>query len=158
MKNVAFTNCDICWWAGGIVANDVYGTIDNVLVTLDNAPYGSGVYDNFGALCSSSKIGATISNCVTWSIARRDDSYSDMHSSFIRYEDGATLSNNYTVYGGEGNTSVNYGIGRAHNGKKYATTEIVVMTESEVATTTFSGLNSEIWNVTAGQLPTFKKA
>ena len=159
VKNVAFTNCNTCWWAGGIVAYDVYGTIDNVLVTLKDTPYQWGVYDHFGPICSSSRPGATISNCVTWSIARHNHVDSDMHSSFIRYEDGATLSNNYTVYGGsDGDTNVNYGIGRAYNGKTYTTSEIVVMTKDEVATTTFTGLNPEIWNVTAGQLPSFKKA
>ena len=162
VKNMAFLSCDICWWTNGIVAGDVYGTIDNVLVEMDDPSSKWASPNNFGALCSSSKVGAVISNCVTkyLNYGSEDATYSKNAASFIRFEDGATLVNNYTVYGGSDGSEgkVTYAIGRAYNGKTYTAEEIVAITPSQVATTTFSGLNESIWNVTAGQLPSFKKA
>ena len=162
IKNVAFRSCTMEWWTEAIVANHVYGTIDNVLVEMKDPTSKWANTNNFGAICSSAKVGAVISNCVTkyLNYGSDDATYSKNAASFIRYDDGATLVNNYTVYGGSDGSEgkVTYAIGRAYNGKTYTAEEIVVITPSQVATTTFSGLDESIWNVTEGQLPSFKKA
>ena len=161
MKNIAFLACSTTWWTNGIIAGDVFGTIDNVLVEMkDSGKYAS--TNNLGAICSTAHLGSKISNCVTKYVNYNENNAANCKNtaSFIRFDKGATLSNNYTVYGGSDASegSVTNAIGSAYNGKTYATTELVAIKPSEIATTTFTGLDTSIWTIIAGQLPKFTKS
>ena len=156
VKNVAFVGMQNSGWAKGVVASDLYGTVDNVYVEGSGERWGYG--NNFGAICGKAKSGAVISNCVTkWTNyhANADATYNNTTSSFVNIDEGATLVNNYTLYGGgEDGYNVKYYI-YVKNDAGYEDSQLKIFTPSTYQSGVYSGLNENIWNMT-GDYPKFK--
>lgn len=162
VKNTAFEASGSNWLTG-VVADRVYGTIKDVRVVANIS--GSWTYtNNFGALAGIACPGAMIENVVTSCTLAKDTTYSVNASAFLRFDNGATIKNCYAVYGnGEVETTVDGQLNVTHvvgnkNVSDYESTQLVAITPSTLAETTFTGLDESIWDVTEGNLPTFKKA
>jgi hypothetical protein len=178
VKNVSFTNISAVNRIDGIIANQVFGTIDNVFIGVDLhwTYWGKDgiAWNYFGGICKVLTEGATISNCVVYVTSPRQrpaDESSVINSkemaSFVRDYYGGTLINNYTItdipqdWTASGGTRYSPAITYNHANADITEDQLKVFTSinfNNYPAGTFTGLSEDIWDLSEGKIPVMKSA
>ncbi len=147
IKNLAFIDCEIAllYNKGGVLANLVYGTIENVYMSVKN----NGHWWT-GGLCYYVLGGATARNCVIEITEGVDAEFKAALANSIKTD--ANISDCYAI----GVQPLTY-VDDAHGSFEETDTlkSFASFAEMETAELDLSGWNTEIWN-TEGGVPVFR--